>query len=1069
MADGRTLYVILSANAAAYKTAMRGSASETRDFGREVDETGRKIDRTSAKTERMGKEVDKLSGRLRIALDVLALIGPAAVPLAAVALPALTGMASQAALLAVSGGAAMLALNGTVDALKAIEEARLDPSAANLQKMHEALEKMPADARAFVAEVDSMRPMLDQLQDAAASGLFGPGGLDNIGRLRNMLTPVSRLVEESANSLGHMASEGIDAFDSKRGREFVRFLRQEVRPGVTDMLSTIGNLAGGLGELWMGFQPVNNDFGDWLLEQSRDFKTWAREIDETDSYEAFIDYIRENGPEVADALGSIGDMTVQLVQAAAPMGGPALQGITLFADAVAKILDSPIGPSLIAGAGAAALLNRSLQLTTSLLGKIGVQSAANGTISGAGIVGGLEKRAWGAAAGVQNLGQRLRYAGQSAEYASERTLRAREATAGYAKAAGGAAAGIAAVAVLSTEQGRALGLNNTALLGLTGSMLGPFGAAGGATVGLLLDLVSASKNATATLDGLDKAVEGTDWTSMREQIAASRAELEDLRNVDTSKPGDIFEKMGSDLRGVWNGDFSWEGSVERTAEYERELAKLEERSQAVATAQVTLGKELGVLNPELSYAGATTDEWRRTLERAQPAMDALGISAEDLYNMDSSEVGVAADRIREWIRNADSGKGRVEAFATSVHGLADDFLSTADSAEVMGAALEALLGPALGAEAATDAWHASLKTLRQELKAGMGFEGYKKGAVENRQVTRDYADASIQRLKALAGVTGTTQKDMARAVASTRREFIESAVAAGLDREAVIKRANALGLTPKLVRTVFEAAGITETELKARELADNIKKIPPKVRTLIATEGIPKSKAAIDELVEKYELTEQQRTALVSIKDLASADIEGVIALLEQTAGSKPNPDVSANTAPARAALEDLLAFLRGVDGTTATTTVYTKRVTIGGAQPSSPGEPTPPRMPTQPSGGGGGGGGGGDLPDRNGRIRSAGGGGNKPYMFNPGATLDTSRITDTTRRYSGTRLVPSAAGASSGVGGSTSYYDAPTIGNLTVPAMPGATLADVDQTAGAIVRAASFARSSGRWKRRRN
>lgn len=1033
MADGRTLYVILSANAAAYKSAMRGSSADTREFGREVDDAGRKVDQLGRRTESAGAEVDKLSGRLRIALDVLALIGPAAVPLAAVALPAVTGLASQTALLAVAGGAAMLALAGTADALKAVETARLDPTAANLEKMRDALAELPADARAFVAELDSMRPMLDQLQDAAASGMFGPGGLDNITELRGMLGPVSNLIEEAAGSLGHMASEGIDAFDSERGREFVRFLTGEVRNGVTDFLSTVGNLTAGMGELWMGFQPVNNDFGDWLLDNSRDFKAWAREIDETESYEEFIDYIRDNGPAVADALGSIGDMTVQLVQAAAPMGGPALQGITLFADAVAAILDSPIGPSLIAGAGAAALLNRGLQLTTSLLGKMGVQSATGRLGGPGGMIATLNTESRKAIGTLPALGTRLRYLGQSAQYASRETIAAREATKGYAKAAGGAAAGIAALAVLSTDTGRGLGVTNTALLGLTGSMLGPWGAAAGAMIGTVIDSRKAWGELTGAIDGTDKALDNLDFGGAREQIDILRAAVLDIDDGITSV-GDFFStaqrNFGANMSGEWDPD---RATRDAFLEARENALKFE---QGIAAVGQVLDEDLG-RNDSGTYVAQTIEELQTTAKRAAPALAALGYTWEEIGDMDHSrqrEIGV---EIREWIRGADSGKGRMDAFASSVHGLANDMLSTADSAEIMGSAIEALLGPALGAEAATDAWHGSLKTLRQELKAGMGFEGYKKGAVENRAVTRDYADTAIDRLKALAGVTDTTQKDMAKAVASTRREFIESAVAAGLDRDAVIERANAMGLTPKLVRTVFEAAGITETELKARELADNIKKIPPKVRTVIATEGIPKTREEIDELVEKYGLTEQQRTALVSIKDLASEDIQGVIALLEQTAGSKPNPDVSANTAPARKALEDLLAFLRGVDGTTATTTVYTRRITTGGPQPSTPGEPTPPRIPTGTQNGGGG----RDLP-----------GGN------PNAT-----------RYAGTSMVPSPAGAGSSAGASTTYVAAPTIGNLTVPALPGASLDDVDRTAGAIVRAASFAERSGRWKKRRS
>jgi hypothetical protein len=65
--------------------------------------------------------------------------------------------------------------------------------------------------------------------------------------------------------------------------------------------------------------------------------------------------------------------------------------------------------------------------------------------------------------------------------------------------------------------------------------------------------------------------------------------------------------------------------------------------------------------------------------------------------------------------------------------------------------------------------------------------------------------------------------------------------------------------------------------------------LPTEVRTHLRTAGVPTTNAQIDALVDKYELTEKQRTALVTLKDSASLGLGNIIDLI-QGIHDKSNP-----------------------------------------------------------------------------------------------------------------------------------------------------------------------------------
>ena len=53
----------------------------------------------------------------------------------------------------------------------------------------------------------------------------------------------------------------------------------------------------------MAFTPLNRDFAGWMLDVSASFDDWAAGLAETEGFRDFVAYVRESGPQVADAYG----------------------------------------------------------------------------------------------------------------------------------------------------------------------------------------------------------------------------------------------------------------------------------------------------------------------------------------------------------------------------------------------------------------------------------------------------------------------------------------------------------------------------------------------------------------------------------------------------------------------------------------------------------------------------------------------------------------------------------------------------------------------------------------------
>lgn len=370
---------------------LSGSSVETSRNSEKVKESvkglGDEVDKTSKKTRVGGQEIDRYSGRLRLLTDALVTLGPVGVPIAAVTVPAVVALAGGLASAAGAVGVAVVAFSGLGDALDALNEYQLAPTAANLEKMQAEMTKLGPAGAGFVHFIDDLEPQLRSLQELTRVGLF-PGVEKGITSLLTMLPQVQQIIFSLANELGHLTAEAGAGLAGQGFSAFFDYLATDAAPTLAAFGHTIGNVAMGLGSLIAAFAPLSRDFSSGMEAMSASFARWAAGLAETDGFQSFVAYVRESGPQVLEMLGAIATAFIDIAVAAAPVAAAVVPALTALAEVLSIIAESPIGPAIFTATAALLALNRATLLASAGFNKLKVSAegaSLSATKFGAGV------------------------------------------------------------------------------------------------------------------------------------------------------------------------------------------------------------------------------------------------------------------------------------------------------------------------------------------------------------------------------------------------------------------------------------------------------------------------------------------------------------------------------------------------------------------------------------------------------------------------------------------------------------------------------------------------------------
>jgi hypothetical protein len=460
---------------------------------------------------------------MRILADVTAILGPGLIGIGAVGVPAITGLAAQMGFAATAAGTAVLAFQGVGDTLKALNKAALNPTTENLERAQTQLDKLSPAAQQFVSHLGTMIPELQKLRDVAAEGLF-PGLTRGLDSLEGALPRVQGLLAAVSTELGDIAGDAGQSLASERWTPFLDFIAQEAPAALRQMADAAGNTAHAVAELFMATAPVNANFGNWLVDVTADLDKWATGLSKTKGFADFVAYLDQTGPKVAAAFGAIASAALQIVQAAAPLSGPVLDGVKALADVVSSIANSDLGTPLFTAVAALALFNRTIAVTASLqrgtFGGPAVTSIKNTGASIRGLTTDL------ALLNRQSSITRMPGKGFVGPLTEAQSALGRIRTS--AASMGKTAALIGGIGLASSGAADKIGLTNTASLALMGTFISPgWGTAIGGAAGLLLDAAHSSGRFADEMKRANDAIRESDVS----KLTASLDELKKKRDA----------------------------------------------------------------------------------------------------------------------------------------------------------------------------------------------------------------------------------------------------------------------------------------------------------------------------------------------------------------------------------------------------------------------------------------------------------------------------------------------------------------------------------------------------------
>lgn len=224
---------------------------------------------------------------------------------------------------------------------------------AALEKLNESMAGLTPKAQHFAKFLFGLKDEVLGLRAAASDPLL-PALEDAINLLLPYLPAVEKFVGKIATVMGELAVKSVKALGDPVWQRFFGYIDKTAAPALQTLYEIGQNTAQGLISLFLALTPFNDQVGTGLVELSRDFALWAERLDRSQGYQDFLDYVRENGPRVVHFLGEVGELLIDLVKAAAPLGAIVLQGLTLLVEVLNSIPQGAL-TLLVLGIGAVSL------------------------------------------------------------------------------------------------------------------------------------------------------------------------------------------------------------------------------------------------------------------------------------------------------------------------------------------------------------------------------------------------------------------------------------------------------------------------------------------------------------------------------------------------------------------------------------------------------------------------------------------------------------------------------------------------------------------------------------------
>lgn len=164
-------------------------------------------------------------------------------------------------------------------------------------------------------------PMLELL--GKAFGNFALG-------IMSMFTAFEPLTKAIADGFLDMSKRFADwAAGLSKSEKFNAFM-EYVKENMPKLRGIFRDALAGVIYFFTAFAPYASDMMTTLQDMMGRFKEWSKALGENESFKGFIEYIKENGPKVAEFIGNFVGLMIELGKGMAPVGSMLLDLVNSF-------------------------------------------------------------------------------------------------------------------------------------------------------------------------------------------------------------------------------------------------------------------------------------------------------------------------------------------------------------------------------------------------------------------------------------------------------------------------------------------------------------------------------------------------------------------------------------------------------------------------------------------------------------------------------------------------------------------------------------------------------------------
>jgi phage-related protein len=337
---------------------------DTAGISRGVAQTKREIKSLQKSFRGLGNALNRttqnVEGARAALLGFSALAGPLGGVLAGVGGALAASFSAAGVAIAGAGAVAISVLNDVFDASeeleninKQIQEAKM---AGDMKKVNELLRErkqlMSGLSSEQIKATNALNDFKSFWSDFASSfetpvvNIF----TQSLGVLKNSLEALRPAIEAGFTGISRLM-DGFARYTESQGfKEFIDWVGSRAATSIQNLGIIGGNVIIGLLNLFKAFDPLMGSVENGLVGLTERFRQWSETVGQSQGFQNFVNFVKENGPKVLQLLGQISEFLIRLGIVITPLGLLMMDVATGFFEWANSMMTAhPIISGIVAG------------------------------------------------------------------------------------------------------------------------------------------------------------------------------------------------------------------------------------------------------------------------------------------------------------------------------------------------------------------------------------------------------------------------------------------------------------------------------------------------------------------------------------------------------------------------------------------------------------------------------------------------------------------------------------------------------------------------------------------------